>query len=62
MFVTALFFFMLMPICLFRWETNDRPSFATFTCHLIIVFLDDNVCITCYAVSQRYTSITLLSR
>ena len=24
---------------------NDRPTFATFTCHLIIAFLDELVCI-----------------
>ena len=24
---------------------NDRPTFATFTCHLIIYFLDELVCI-----------------
>ena len=24
---------------------NDRPTFGTFTCHLIIAFLDELVCI-----------------
>ena len=25
--------------------TNDCPTFVTFTCHLVIAFLDEQVCI-----------------
>ena len=38
MFFTALFCFMLISICIFL-EANDRATFATFTCHLIIVLM-----------------------
>ena len=31
--------------------TNDCPTFVTFTCHLIIVFLNEQVCIGGEAIS-----------
>ena len=36
-------------------------KFATFTCHLIIAFLDELVCIGDYAISHRFTCMIFFS-